>query len=158
MSYSSILETTVDQWPNQLDLVLNSLFSGKDEHIEALTELIKDGRLAVGRGNRYRSTGEYAYREEAKRAFYAVSIPAVWRETGQAAAVIDAGECKGHDAIPDIVNEGKQSYSCYKDRAYFLVAAPDGSESKTPMKPPRGVNKLDGKRWGEVEHHDLIAG
>ena len=169
------MDETIDQWATQTEVVLRNLFSGKDEHIRALTELIKDGRSTAGKNSVDNSDSpeKFADEEVAKRAFYAVAIPTVWKETGQAPAVIDVGKCEGDDAIPDIVAAGEFSYSCYEDRAYFIVSARDGTRgtkcvapevmitdrcSTTPMRSPRGLSKSDGESWGTVEHHDLIAG
>lgn len=174
MAFNAIVDETIDQWSNHSEVFLTRLFSGKDEHIRTLTTLIKDGRLANGKGDGTASPSPaHANEEAAARAFYAVAIPAVWTLTGQAPAVIDAGKCKGHDAIPKIVANGEMTYSCYKDRAYFLVAAPNGSKGTKCVAPivntiercttkamgrPPGLQELDGKAWGTVEHHDLIAG
>lgn len=161
MAFDAIMDVTIDQWANQTDWVLARLFSGDDKHIRTLTELIKDGRSATGKGAVDSSdVNKFVEEEEAKRAFYAVAIPTVWKETGQAPAVIDAGKCEGGGVIPEIVAAGEVSYSCYKDRAYFMVSAPDGmsGSSTNPMRSPRGLSKLDGKDWGTVERHDIIAG
>ena len=175
MAFNSIIDVTIDQWASQVEVILEGLFSGKDEHIRSLTKLIKDGRSTAGKTSVDDSDSpeKYADEEVAKRAFYAVAIPTVWKETGQAPAVIDAGDCEGDGAIPDIVAAGELAYSCYEDRAYFIVSAPDGDRgteclppevistdrcSTTPMRSPRGLSKLDGKSWGTVERDDIVAG
>lgn len=174
MAFNSIIGVTIDKWANQTEIILEDLFDGADKHIRTLTELIIDGRSAAGfRSIDSSDVDKFVEEEEGKRAFYAVAIPTVWKETGQAPAVIDAGDCEGDGAIPDIVAAGEVSYSCYKDRAYFIVSAPDGARgtqcvapevittdrcSTRPMRSPRGLSELDGKDWGTVDRHDIIAG
>lgn len=174
MAFNSIVEVTLKQWANQTNWILTELFSGRDKRIRTLTELIIDGRSTPG--NRSIDSSDfdkYVEEEEGKRAFYAVAIPTVWKETGQAPAVIDAGKCEGDGAIPDIVAAGEISYSCYRDRAYFIVSAPGGARgtqcvdpvvvttdrcSTRPMRSPHGLSELDGEDWGTVDRHDIIAG
>lgn len=175
MSFNAIVDVTIEEWANQTQVVLENVFSGVDKHIRTLTTLIEDGRLTAGKGNNMDgiNPGNWGNDEAAKRAFYAVAIPSVWTETRQAPAVIDAGKCKGENAISDIVSVGELSYYCYKDRAYFIVAAPDGSKgskcvapevittercTSVPMRSPSGLGQLDGKKWGTVTAQDLIAG
>ena len=101
-----------------------------------------------------------------------MAIPSVWTETGQASTVIDAGKCKGDDAIFDIVSVGELSYSVIRTEHTLLCLLPMGRAARhawprschyralytTPMRSPRGLAQLDGKKWGIVTPEDFIAG
>lgn len=149
---------------------LKWLFSGEDDAIDSLGNLILDGKMIEGKGSSYPPSTDTSSEQEAKiaTAYYTYAIPAAWQAAGRYPFVLDSGyDCGTEDPLGKYMLPDTQhaSAGCYNGKLYYLASVAGESElcinegcadSYFPKLP--GLDDLDGDAWGGVTKDDIIAG
>ena len=175
--FSDYATQTVFGWMNSTSLSLKKLFSGDTASLNALTSIIKDGRMLPGPQGGIDGKGAIDIEETARKTFFAYAIPGLWRRSKQYAFILDSGEgCSGNPASKYVDDDTASATSvCVNDRMYYLVA-PDGDAKKcecernTDMGPcqtvcrdqkfsaPKGIGSLTDNDFGKLTRDDIVKG
>ncbi|KAI8943235.1 hypothetical protein NX059_001257 [Plenodomus lindquistii] len=184
-TFSAFMGQSIDGWGNMSSTRLSTLFNGEEENIEALYDIISDGKLTGGQskgnidedGAPATKDHEPELRANIGRTIFAWSIPNLWRNSKAYAFVMDSGYgCTGNEGLEEYVEADvmKATGACIDGKAYFLVQ-PDG-DARTckchyydnshcenvcttgTFAAPPGLNALNGKDFGGITREDLIKG
>ncbi|KAK4154152.1 hypothetical protein C8A00DRAFT_14725, partial [Chaetomidium leptoderma] len=182
--FSAYMGQAVWAWSNVTELAVKRLFSGEEESIRLLTQLISNGKLTPGNATGHAIPDEYTNAEmEALviKAFYSYTIPAIWTVPALGAFVMDSGyTCDHIDPVtPKYMDAdtAHATWTCYNNKLYYLVHANKGParerdqvgcgdltctpdwdsyDQKFTILP--GLHKLGTTQYGHITHRDLIIG
>ena len=104
------------------------IFSGERDSLNALTEIIKDGKMMPGGdGDMDYNIGAIDIEATARKTFFAYAIPGLWRRSKQYAFILDSGEgYKGNPSSKYVDDDIVKATSiCHNDKMYYLVAPED---------------------------------
>lgn len=176
--FSDYAAQAVFGWMNSTTLSLKKLFDGEGASLDALSSIIKDGRMLPGAGaNMGSSKGPIDIEATARKTFFAYAIPGLWRRSKQYAFILDSGEgCSGNPASKYVDDDTAKATSvCVNDKMYYLVA-PEGDaneckcERVTDMGPcqticrdqkfsaPKGIGSLTDDEFGKLTRDDIVKG
>lgn len=168
---------TIKAWSDTTERSLHQLFSGSDEGIEALTDLISDGKLIAGCDHTVTyPPSEYgnvpdedtaALEDSIGKTFFAFAIPSIWTTSGRFPFIIDAGySCDHEDDMGEYLEDEtmKAAKACWNNKRYYL-AEPDGQPwycqeggcLNNPFSALPGVDSM-GPNFGNVTVQDIIIG
>lgn len=177
--FSNYMGQAIAGWANVTSLSLGKLFEATDDTLDAIGELISDGKLIRGStGNNFIDTASASndLRANLAKSFYAYAIPNLWRSAKTYAFVIDSGiSCSTSNPLGDYLDDDtmKDTGSCVDDRWYFLVH-PDGDANEckcqivgdhgpcqtichdNKFSAPPGIGSLG--NFGGISKDDLIKG
>jgi len=172
--YSAVMGQVLFAWSETLELSVAQLFSGTDEDINQLWDIISDGKMIEGNTmGMPRPPGplySFDIRKSIERTFYAYSIPVAWGLSGTHAFVMDSGTpCGTVDPVvprwlrPD---DAQVSWACFDNRLYYIASPFENSQScllenvcvPLPFRIPHGVGALDGTNFGRVTREDIVRG
>jgi hypothetical protein len=177
MDFSDYASQAVFAWMNSTTLSLKKIFSGERASLDALTAIIKDGRMLPGASGDMDDVGAIDIEATARKTFFAYAIPGLWRRSKQYAFILDSGEgCSGNPASKYVSDETAEATSvCVNDKKYYLVA-PEGEANKcecervTDMGPcqticrdqkfsaPKGIDSLTDDDFGKLTRDDIVKG
>lgn len=176
--FSDYAAQAVFGWMNSTTMSLKTLFSGERESLDALTAILKDGKMLPGAaGDMSSSRGAIDIEATARKTFFAYAIPGLWRRSKQYAFILDSGEgCNGNPASKYVDDDtAKDTSVCHKDRLYYLVA-PEGDarvckcqSSGGPgpcqttcrdnkFSAPKGIGSLKDNDFGKLTKEDIVKG
>jgi GH18 family chitinase len=177
--FSDYASQAVFGWMNSTTLSLKKLFNGERASLDALTSIIKDGRMLPGADpdDEESNNGAIDIEATARKTFFAYAIPGLWRRSEQYAFILDSGEgCSGNPASKYVDDDTAKATSvCVNDRMYYLVA-PEGDAKKcecertTDMGPcqnvcrdqkfsaPKGIGSLTDDDFGKLTRDDIVKG
>lgn len=157
---------------------MNTLFDGSPSSIARLYNLIKDGKFFEFDG----VASDYDTQTDVQTALYAYLIPQAWDLDGQAPFVLDSGAtcADGEPNTSDGYMRSWLKYSgsgdswfCYNERAYYLVAAKEKDALSCSWDGNGycmiegfyalpGVDQLtqkgDKDKWGGITYQNVING
>lgn len=105
-------------------LSLKKLFSGKRASLDALTSIIKEGRmLPSAEADTSSSRGAVDIKATARKTFFAYAIPSLWRRSKQYAFILDSGEGYSSNPASNYVNNNTANATsvCVNNNMYYLV-------------------------------------
>jgi hypothetical protein len=175
---------TFDTWDKTANSFDVHIFNGKSESVKNLASLIADGAMIDGSANGTEDPDKaqnytQSFLDEllAERAFFGVSVPVIWSIMGDNPVVLMTDYDCGTDnpLSPQYISEdtGPETWVCLpgKNKIYYLVSAWGTDEDDCTQFPgnnvpcinhkfraPRGLDKLDGKTWGNLTRDDLVVG
>jgi GH18 family chitinase len=135
--FSDYAAQAVFGWMNSTTLSLKKLFSGERASLDALTSIIKDGKMLPGtEADMETVEGAIDIEATARKTFFAYAIPGLWRRSKQYAFILDSGEgCSGNPASKYVDDDTAKATSvCVNNRMYYLVA-PEGDAKKCECRP-----------------------
>ncbi|KGO76570.1 Peptidoglycan-binding Lysin subgroup [Penicillium italicum] len=189
--FTATLGSVLYGWAALAEDQLYHLFNGSDTSISLLSSMISNGNLIEGSSSDPKDAVSNVESSTQignfiNQAFFGFAIPSVWAVSGTSAFVVDSGyPCSAQNPLSDYMTTATQkaTYSCYKDKLYYLVH-PDGTwrgcaaEKKALAKrmdcpdcgvdtcgvdatyftPPPGLSSLGAGQWGNITLADLIEG
>ena len=169
---SNYLGQTITAWRNITSVALQELFSGEDDSIDTLTNIISDGKLLSGNSASLSYTApegsEAQLEADIAKTFFAYAIPTSWSFSKHYAFIVDSGyDCGTDDPLDEYIDTETMhaTKGCVDDKLYYLVAAEGEAQtcnvvqcSNSKFKVPPGLTSLDGKSFGGVTVADLITG
>ncbi|EFQ97488.1 hypothetical protein MGYG_00528 [Nannizzia gypsea CBS 118893] len=186
VTFDYLYDNLVSKWTDQIDQLINTLFSGTDESLQQLSKIISDGKMIAGATDRSEGTTDHteAFLQEklAERAFYAAAIPSVWKMRNPYASypvVLDLGPDCNRDIGSDKYFRSKENYKqgwiCLDGHNYILASTyernNDGPNCLPEFYPwclnlPGNLFPLPGldkiinpnETFGGVTVEDLVAG
>ncbi|KAK0641790.1 hypothetical protein B0T16DRAFT_461821 [Cercophora newfieldiana] len=164
-------------WQNLTSDAGVALFSGSEDSIKHLTNLISDGKMLALNRSTDNPRGDLipetpasgrARRDAVLRGMYAFGIPAGWTANSAGVFVFESGiDCGSKDRLPlmsDFINipstvmtqeTANATASCHNGKMYFLVSANRNGQA---FSAPKGIEKLDTDQYGKLSRHDIIQG
>ncbi|KAL2847859.1 putative necrosis-inducing factor-domain-containing protein [Aspergillus pseudoustus] len=164
------------------------LTTGSDEALDALWDLISDGKLIEGKfENKVPPPGNPSVelRHDILKCVFGFTIPALWRAAGTYSFIISTGtRCDEGKADPDYYLEEMEQYldadtmktagACVLGYQWYLVY-PEGESKECHCQPndggpcnelckprkfsaPPGLNTLNGTNMGTISKEELIKG
>lgn len=177
--YSNYMGQAIAGWANVTSLSLEKFFEATDDTLDAMGELISDGKLIRGStGNNVvdGSNQSNDLRANLAKSFYAYAIPNLWRSAKTYAFVLDSGiSCSTSNPLGDYLEDDtmKDTGACVDGTWYYLVH-PDGDSKKcqcqivgdhgpcqticrdNKFSAPPGIGSLS--NFGGISKDDLITG
>ncbi|KFY78640.1 hypothetical protein V499_02243 [Pseudogymnoascus sp. VKM F-103] len=175
------LKAMSDLWLIGLEAISNSTFNGSDAGIDLLRGIISGGEYFIKRG-----VGAYEMRRNAELPMYAKLIPLAWSydngdylRNPNGVVVVDSAiacntddDCQGDYSFQGDEYVTKDAISktchCYQGNLYFLVQAYGAPEDcvaapvlhcdPLPFTTPKGLDDLDGTKWGGLTLATFIEG
>jgi hypothetical protein len=130
--FSSYMGAVVWGWANTTALTLAKLFDGSPESLDVLYKTMSDGKLVDGLTDTQaveNSTFVGDLRRNIAKTFFGYAIPALWRNSGAYAFILDSGLGCSDDKAPllEYVDDAtmKKTGVCVDGRQYYLVS-PNG--------------------------------
>ncbi|KAG6002439.1 hypothetical protein E4U43_001120, partial [Claviceps pusilla] len=134
VTFSTLYDSTVKKWGDQVDSLVVTLFSGEDESLLRLGKLIQRGNMVPATSDVSRRDMEHEHTKNflqsriAERVFYSAAIPQLWRMRqpwSEYPVVLDFGPTCDRDigsgnyifAHKVKFNDG---YVCHNNHAYIL--------------------------------------
>lgn len=166
----------IDAWDHVATVGLRNLFSGDDNSIQHLTQVLANGKFIDGQSGEYGGTTQsqnLTLSESISKTFYAFAIPAIWQASGYNPFIIDTGlDCSTAEK-----QKIKLKGACV-DGKYYRLGEPKGSWdgcvsscgdgygydsdcvecSDDNFSSPHGVDRLGSSDWSDVTVNDLITG
>lgn len=134
--FSSYLGEVINGWARGAEDSVARLFNGKDESIDQLWELIKDGKLSEGSIPngfvRPEKMSANALRDKVTKTIFGFGIPHLWRFSGSHAFILNSGaDCNAHRPVSEYLSDDTMDKAgvCVNGRKYYLVM-PDSSKDK----------------------------
>lgn len=163
---------------NLTTIGLNKLFKGDRPSLDALTAIIKDGRMLPGaEGDMSDNIAAIDIEETARRTFFAYAIPGLWRRSKQYAFILDSGEgCNGNPSSKYVDDDTASATSvCHNKKMCYLVAPEgDAHECKcqntggpgpcrntcwdNKFSAPKGIGSLKDNDFGKLTKEDIVKG
>ncbi|KAK3947971.1 hypothetical protein QBC32DRAFT_246732, partial [Pseudoneurospora amorphoporcata] len=176
--FSQFMGKVTTAWTDAAAMSLDNLFNGEDDSIDTISELISNGKLIRGSGEKdfNQTQARIVTRTNIGKSFFSFAIPNLWRYSKNYAFVIDSGiSCGTSNPLGDYLDDDtmKATGSCVDDRWYFLVH-PDGDSKickceipaghgpcqtvcrNNKFSAPPGIGSLES--FGGVTMDDLIKG
>ncbi|PGH07079.1 hypothetical protein AJ79_06357 [Helicocarpus griseus UAMH5409] len=180
-SFLSYVGQVMLAWRNSTEQVVARLFSGEDEPIEDLWNLISDGKLIAGSSDGHGSGDFYStidLQMSTELAFYGFIIPQIWAVSGTRGFVVDTGyDCGTVNPLTDYIldSTGEDTYVCDEstNKMYYLVAATGDAQTcecsapcqggappcvEHKFRAPPGLAHIHGKSYGGITKEDLVIG
>ncbi|KAL2198587.1 class V chitinase-like protein [Corynascus similis CBS 632.67] len=176
--FGTMLSRVIEGWQNTTALAVQELFSGSDESIGILWNVMSGGKFIEGKpapGTKPPSGDENTdneLRANLKRSIYAFAIPNLWRVSQTFAFVLDSGTgCNEKKALQDYLEDETMDATgvCIDGRQYYLVAPVDGSKTcdwvngmwdctlDSKFSAPPGLDRL-GADFGYLTKEDFVKG
>jgi GH18 family chitinase len=185
--FSAYMGQVINAWLDINSIALETLLTGKEqEQIDAIWELISDGKLIEGSSDKPApdiKNLEIELRNNILKCVFGFTIPALWRAASTHAFIIDTeSDCASDNDhyLEDMEqyldrNTMKTSGECIDGRQFYLVY-PDGDakECECVHKPtggacewycqdntfssPPGLDTLNGTNFGNITKSDLVLG
>ncbi|GLA49848.1 hypothetical protein CBS147343_3007 [Aspergillus niger] len=180
--FSAYLGQVVYGWSNITSQALEDLFSGTNESMNALWEVMSDGKLIEGKRDHYPSyTGNVQNELIANINKYVIgfALPALWRQAGSYTFILDSGQsCDDNPNIGEYLEDDtiEATGVCVDNRQYYLVY-PDGHATDCTCKiindsgpcqtvckdnkfsAPNGIQYISGENsYYGITANDLVKG
>ncbi|KAI6601290.1 hypothetical protein MCOR06_000373 [Pyricularia oryzae] len=92
VDFTRLYNDTITNWKDQMDKLLRKIFDGSPESVQAIENLISDGKMLPGGGSDGWGPSEHtdAWNQEKaiQRAFYALTIPRAWDLNGYSPVLV----------------------------------------------------------------------
>jgi hypothetical protein len=169
----------IEEWVKVATKSLEFLFGGTEDGINALTMLIKDGKMMSGAQTEGVNSGRIVPSEPSAstkrsltdsvgKAFFSYAIPTIWAMSGAFPFVVDSGIACG-TANPSVMHLSDETRSasetCYKGHLYYLAgltgesaACTEGGCADNDFSTLHGMSALKASSFGGVTAADLIIG
>ncbi|CAK7219748.1 hypothetical protein SBRCBS47491_003955 [Sporothrix bragantina] len=175
---TAYLGLAVDHWANITEQQLASIFSGTDDSLTVLADLVAGGQMLEGSGGSpnmaVSSSTTTSIEKSLLLSFYSMAIPTAWGTEALNAFVLDTGsDCSDLSVADEYVSSSDQktTQACVNNKLYFLVY-PKGSASSVcadagdgntctndnKFTAPAGADALDGTSWGGITITQLVTG
>ena len=169
----------IDEWVKVATRSLELLFSGDEAGINALTMLIKDGKMISGAQTEGVNSGRSlptdppastnaSFTDSVAKAFFSYAIPAIWTLSGAFPFVVDSGIACGtpNPSVMHLSDETRgASETCYKGHLYYLAGITgaytscyEGGCLDNDFSTLHGMSALSTGSFGSVTAADLIIG
>jgi hypothetical protein len=169
----------IDEWVKVARLSLEFLFSGDEAGINALTNLIKDGKMISGAQTEGVDSGRSvpsdpsesttrSLTDSVAKAFFSYATPAIWTLSGAFPFVVDSGIACGtaNPSVMHLTDETRRaSETCYKGHLYYLAGITgvyttcyEGGCLDNDFSTLHGMEALSAGSFGGVTAADLIIG
>ncbi|KAG8526406.1 uncharacterized protein KY384_000062 [Bacidia gigantensis] len=161
----------VEVWANTLSAINEGLFSGKDDDIKQLHDLIDGGKcLQAGV-----LLDDVVVSEAISQAIFAYMIPQAWALSSRDIhpVVINTGiDCGSDDKVDAkylVAGDAEKTKTCVNNKIYHVLSVSgsgtvQGSSQFGPALPtfrtlevPPGLDALDGKQWGGLTKDNIAA-
>jgi len=123
------------------------------------------------------NTQSFAQEKHLERAFFGMALPLIWAGTSQVPVIVPVGSpCssnfQGNPSSWTFMSnsDAANSYLCYQDTSYFIGGMAGkydpctgqnnhvGNCKSNQLIMPHGLDKLDGKSYGNITKEDILAG
>ncbi|KAL5911482.1 hypothetical protein ACKVV7_010067 [Pyricularia oryzae] len=184
VDFTRLYNDTITNWKDQMDKLLRKIFDGSPESVQAIENLISDGKMLPGGGSDGWGPSEHtdAWNQEKaiQRAFYALTIPRAWDLNGYSPVLVrfTGGKKNGCDIDAsryfsvhwDVYNV---AWRCFEGESWILAGVRHSENSicgpGTPGMPctPQvrwtldvldGIEEIRDGKWGGITIDDLIHG
>ncbi|TLD25413.1 hypothetical protein PspLS_05914 [Pyricularia sp. CBS 133598] len=184
VDFTILYNDTITNWKNQMDTLLRKIFDGSPKSVQAIENLISDGKMLPGINGGGWKTSEHtdAWNQEKaiQRAFYALTIPRAWDLNGYSPVLVrfTGGKKNGCDIDAsryffvhwDVYNV---AWRCFEGESWILAGVRHSENSMcgpgTPGMPctPQvrwtldvldGIEEIRDGKWGGITIDDLIHG
>jgi hypothetical protein len=166
-----------DLWLIGLEAIGNSTFNGSDAGIDLLRGIISGGEYFIKSG-----ASAYEMRKQAELPMYAKLIPLAWSyddgdylRNPNGIVVVDAATaCNTGDTCPNGLPGDQSQFAksdachCYEGNLYYLLQAygegqncvyfPVKTCTRQLLTTPKGLDSLDGTKWGGLTLATFIKG
>jgi hypothetical protein len=179
--FSTYMAQVVNGWKNMTVWTLQKTFSGSDDSIKLIEELISNGKLGNGRSVLSSDQGsDRGYSNSLvasiKKCFFGFTLPALWRASKSYPFVMDAGhDCESKELTEYLTDDTMDATgSCVDGKQYYLVYSKGDSNecieicndhgpcqtqcTNSKFSPPPGLSSLGGTSYGGISKDDLIKG
>jgi hypothetical protein len=169
----------VTEWVRVAERSLAVLFSGNEQGIAALTNLIKDGTFVAGAQTTtstpsapslddvYEAANQ-TLTDSVAKLFFAYAIPAIWTQSGAFPFVVDSGVSCDFTVplVLFVAAEMLATRTCVEGKWYYLsglegssqVCFEDGSCEPNHFSVLHGIEALQAGEYGGVTPGDIIRG
>ncbi|RDK38944.1 hypothetical protein M752DRAFT_307004 [Aspergillus phoenicis ATCC 13157] len=180
--FSAYLGQVVYGWSNITSQALDDLFSGTNESMNALWEVMSDGKLIEGKRDLHPSYTGNVQNEliaNINKCVVGFALPALWRQAGSYTFILDSGQsCDDNLDIGEYLEDDTIDATgvCVDNRQYYLVY-PDGDATDCTCKiindsgpcqtvckdnkfsAPNGIQYISGENsYYGITANDLVKG
>ncbi|GKZ65110.1 hypothetical protein AnigIFM50267_007274 [Aspergillus niger] len=137
--FSAYLGQVVYGWSNITSQALDDLFSGTNESMNALWEVMSDGKLIEGKRDNdpsYTGNVQNELIANINKCVIGFALPALWRQAGSYTFILDSGQsCDDNPNIGEYLEDDTIDATgvCVDNRQYYLVY-PDGDATDCTCK------------------------
>ncbi|EHA19716.1 hypothetical protein ASPNIDRAFT_138741, partial [Aspergillus niger ATCC 1015] len=180
--FSAYLGQVVYGWSNITSQALDDLFSGTNESMNALWEVMSDGKLIEGKRDNdpsYIGNVQNELIANINKCVIGFALPALWRQAGSYTFILDSGQsCDDNPNIGEYLEDDTIDATgvCVDNRQYYLVY-PDGDATDCTCKiindsgpcqtvckdvkfsAPKGIENISGDNsYFGITTNDLVKG
>lgn len=170
------LGAMVEIWAKNVSKFTKDLFSGEATSRAQLGKLISDGKMigtpwGSGKADEDSDLGAESLKQIVKKSVYADLIPRAWRMSNLPLGpfIMKTKNCDGRIGEGWVSSKASEKYAfCIDGEGFVLTSAPDPEKHCSQVgdynsclddfQDLPGVDKLDGKAWGDLTVEDIVRG